>query len=98
MSGNSDRGAIPCDVETVLTASTDRLNAVFKAMEDRLIESMREMQTELLRAFAAFSQTQDLRLSKLEVNQSNLDTALSSRIQILEDRLHRIELKLGGVH
>ena len=76
----------------------DRLTTAAKATEDRLVEAMRGMQTELLRGFEAFSQVQTIRLRKVEIDQSNLDTALSGRIQVLENRLLQIELKLGGVH
>ena len=79
-------------------AMEDRLTTAAKAMEDRLVEAMRGMQTELLRGFEAFSQVQTIRLRKVEIDQSNLDTALSGRIQVLENRLLQIELKLGGVH
>ena len=38
-----------------------RLNDRFVGMENRLVETMRDMQTELLRAFAAEDQTIPLR-------------------------------------
>jgi hypothetical protein len=65
-------------------------------MEDRLVEKMRDMQTELLRGFAAFTEAQTIRLRKVEADQSNLDTALSGRVAVLEKRLLEIELRLGG--
>ncbi len=65
------------------------------AMEERLIEKMRDMQTELLRGFAAFSESQTLRLRKVEADQSNLDASLSGRVNVLERRLLEIELRLG---
>jgi hypothetical protein len=65
------------------------------AMEDRLVEKMRDMQTELLRGFAAFSEAQTIRLRKVEADQSNLDVALSGRVAVLEKRLLEIELRLG---
>ncbi len=64
-------------------------------MEDRLVEKMRDMQTELLRGFAAFSEAQTIRLRKVEADQSNLDAALSGRVAVLERRLLEIELRLG---
>jgi hypothetical protein len=66
-----------------------------EAMEERLTERMREMQTELLRGFAAFSTGQNIRLRKVEADQSNLDAALSGRVSVLEGRLLEIELRLG---
>jgi hypothetical protein len=64
-------------------------------MEARLVEKMRDMQTELLRGFEAFSSGQTIRLRKVEADQSNLDTALRGRVDILESRLSQIELRLG---
>ena len=65
------------------------------ATEERLVENMRKMQTELLRGFEAFSTGHTLRLRKVEADQSNLDTALSGRVEILERRLLEIEMRLG---
>jgi hypothetical protein len=66
------------------------------AQTEVLVEKMREMQTELLRGFAAFSEGQTLRLRKLEADQSNLDAALSGRVDVVERRLYEIEQRLGG--
>lgn len=54
------------------------------------------METVLLRAFAAFSEAQAIRMRKLEANQSDLDAAVSGRLAVLEKRLLEIELRLGG--
>ena len=59
------------------------------AIENRLVEKMRDMQTELLRGFAAFSEAQTIRLRKVEADQSNLDAALSGRVAVLEKRLSK---------
>jgi hypothetical protein len=67
------------------------------AMEDRLVEKMRDMQTELLRGFSSFSEAQTIRLRKVEADQSNLDAALSGRVNVLEKRLLEIEIRLGKV-
>ena len=45
---------------------------------------MRDMHTELLRGFAAFSEGQTIRLRKVEADQSNLDAALSGRVNVVE--------------
>jgi hypothetical protein len=66
------------------------------AAEARLTETMRDMQTELLRGFEAFSKGQTLRLRKVEADQANLDIALSGRVEVLEQRLQQIEQRLGG--
>lgn len=64
-------------------------------MEARLIETMRNMQTELLRGMAAHSAGMTLRMRKLEADQSNLDASVSGRVEILEKRLGEIEQRLG---
>ena len=71
------------------------LLALEERLTDRLTEAMRDMQSELLRGFAAFSEAQTIRLRKVEADQSNLDTALSGRVAVLEKRLLEIELRLG---
>ena len=71
------------------------LDGKFVDMENRLIEKMRDMQTELLRGFESFSTAQTIRLRKLEADQSNLDTSLRGRVDVLETRLTQIELRLG---
>ena len=73
----------------------DELRTHLEAMEGRLVEKMRDMQTESLRGFEAFSSTQTIRLRKLEADQSNLDVALRARVEVLESRLTQIELRLG---
>jgi len=71
------------------------LKQYLEAMEGRLVDKMRDMQTELLRGFAAFSEGQTIRLRKVEVDQSNLDAALSGRVNVVEARLRQIELRQG---
>ena len=71
------------------------LKQYLEAMEGRMVEQMRDMQTELLRGFAAFSEGQTIRLRKVEVDQSNLDAALSGRVNVVEARLRQIELRQG---
>ena len=64
--------------------------------EHRIVEVMRDMQTELIGGFEAFSKGQTLRLRKVEADLSNLDASLSGRMEILESRLQQIEQRLGG--
>ncbi len=71
------------------------LKTHLEGMENRLVEKMRDMQTELLRGFESFSAAQTIRLRKLEADQSNLDTSLRGRVDVLETRLTQIELRLG---
>jgi hypothetical protein len=78
-----------------LTAKIGDLTVKITGTEARLIEKMRDMQTELLRGFEAFSSGQTIRLRKLEADQSNLNTATSGRLDVVESRLLQIEVRLG---
>jgi hypothetical protein len=80
------------EMEARLVANTDQK---LEHMEDRLIERMRDMQTELLRGFRSFSEVQGIRLRKVEADQSNLDASLSGRFRVVEERLLQIEFRLG---
>ena len=75
----------------------ESFTARIRESEERMTEKMRDMQTELLRGFAAFSESQTIRLRKTEADQSNLDAAISGRVNTLEKRLLEIELRLGIV-
>ncbi len=61
---------------------------------EQTIEAVRGMQTEILRGFHAHSDGLTIRLRKIEADSSNLDAALSGRIEVLERRLLEIEMKL----
>jgi len=85
-------------VESKLAAVDSKfaeIRAEMVLMEDRLVEQMRDMQTELLRGFESFSVAQTLRLRKVEADQSNLDTSLRGRMDIMEARLLQIEFRQG---
>jgi hypothetical protein len=60
-----------------------------KAMEDRLIEAFRGSQTELLKAFYSFTESNRQRVSQLEGNQPSLIT----RVGALEDRTTDLQLR-----
>jgi uncharacterized protein YceH (UPF0502 family) len=83
------------ELKQYLEAMEGRIDGRMVKMEERLVEKMRDMQTELLRGFAAFSEGQTIRVRKVEADQSNLDAALSGRVNVLERRLLEIELRLG---
>ena len=78
-----------------LETMKSRLAENLEAMEYGLVEKMRDMQTELLRVLEAFSEGQTIRLRKIEADQSNLDSALSGRVNVLVSRLLQIDLRLG---
>jgi hypothetical protein len=83
------------ELKQYLEAMESRMETRMDKLEERLVEKMRDMQTELLRGFAAFSEGQTIRVRKVEADQSNLDAALSGRVNVLEKRLLEIELRLG---
>ena len=71
------------DVRTEMRAMDDRM----RAMEDRLIEAFRDSQTELLKAFYSFTESNRQRVSQVEGNQASLIT----RVGTLEDRMTNLE-------
>ncbi|SRR5260370_31162445 len=71
-----------------------RIDARFKGLESRLVEQIRDSQTELLRGFEKFQTANNIRMRKLEANLSNLDTSASMRLDGLEERVLEIEKKL----
>lgn len=81
----NDRNAVATkgDIEDV--------RAAMKAMEDRLVETFRDAQTELLKAFYSFGESNRQRVAQLEGNQS----ALIARIGTLEDRMMELERKIN---
>ena len=79
-----------------IDARFQQIDARFQQLEDRILEAMRDMQTELLRGMAAHSGGMTLRIRKVEADQSNLDASLSGRVEILEKRLGEIEQRMGG--
>jgi len=88
-------GALEARFDDKLADLETRIDGKLDALEARLTEKMRDMQTELLRGFESFSTSQTIRLRKLEADQSNLDTSLRGRVDVLESRLLQIELRLG---
>lgn len=63
-------------------------------MEARLVELIRDSQTEILRGFEKFQTANTIRMRKMEANHSNLDTSSSLRLDNLEERVLEIEKKL----
>jgi hypothetical protein len=82
------------DLEDRIDTRFKEQDTHLKAMEARLVEKIRDSQTELLRGFEKFQTANFIRMRKLEANLSNLDTASSMRLENLEERLLEIEKKL----
>jgi SMC interacting uncharacterized protein involved in chromosome segregation len=72
---------------------TDLKEALGKT-EERLIEAMRKMQTELLRGFERINAAQNIRIRKVEADQSNLEAATSPRLVSIEEQLADIQIRL----
>jgi predicted metal-dependent phosphoesterase TrpH len=78
------------EVRTEVKAMDVRLNDRMQAMEDRLIEAFRDSQTELLKAFYSFTESNRQRVSQVEANQASLIT----RVGTLEDRITDLERRI----
>jgi len=63
-------------------------------IEEKFIETMRDMQTELLRGFAGHNTGLTIRMRKVEADQSNLDAATSPRLAQLEQQVTDINIGL----
>jgi hypothetical protein len=72
----------------------DALGAVETRIIDRVTELVRDAQTEVLKAFYGFAESNRQRLSQLEGNQG----ALINRIGVLEDRMLELERKVNFPH
>ena len=64
------------------------------ASEERLSEQIRDMQTELLKAFLPWQRDVKIQFRELEVNTGNSVQAIKERMNILERRLWEIEKRL----
>jgi hypothetical protein len=61
---------------------------------ERTQEMVRDAQTELLRGFASFAESQQIRMSKMTADISNIDASTNLRMIVLERRLLEIEKRL----
>jgi hypothetical protein len=76
-------GSDPATKQDVLDAA--------KASEDRVIETMRDIQTELLKAFYSFTASNQQRLAQVEGNEG----AVVARLGTLEARVTDLERKIN---
>jgi predicted metal-dependent phosphoesterase TrpH len=83
---NGNQPATKQDLAEVHTEMENRM----QAMEDRLIEAFRDSQTELLKAFYSFTESNRQRVSQVEANQASLIT----RVGTLEDRITDLERRI----
>ena len=87
------------DLEERLTGSmtelegrlTGSMQASQAALEERLTETMRDIQTEMLKAFYGFTQTVSARFQE----QDQTEISLKRRLATMEDRILEIEKRLN---
>jgi hypothetical protein len=79
------------DVEARINERHEMLRAEMGHTYADLKETMRDIQTELLKAFYSFGQSNSKRMIEIEGNEA----ALRSRVATLEDRVMEIEKRLN---
>ena len=67
------------------------LRSEMQPMYDSMVETVRDVQTELLKAFYSFGQSNNKRMTELEGNEA----AIRSRLGTIEDRLMEVEKRLN---
>ena len=88
--GSGNQPATKKDLAEVRTELKKELKAMedrIQAMEDRVIKAFRDAQTELVKAFYNFTESNRQRVSQAEGNQA----ALIARVGTLEDRITNLE-------
>ncbi len=78
-------------VETRLNERHEMLRAELGHTRENVIETMRDVQTEILKAFYGFAETNSKRLIEIEGNEN----ALRSRVTTLENRVLELERRLN---
>ena len=78
----------------VVTKGLAALESRLDVRMDSLSEQMRDMQTELLKAFLPWQEQVRMQFRELEVNTGNSVTTVKERMNILERRLWEIEKRL----
>ena len=83
-------------MELVLEISA-AVGAAVAEVEKRIIDHLNErtydVETKLLRAFANFNGSNDVRMRKIEADASNLNLSSTMRFDIIESRLTTLEAK-----
>jgi hypothetical protein len=87
---NGHEPATKADLTTLgeeLRSEMDQLRSEFQHGFDDLKETMRDMQTEMLKAFYGFAQSTDAKLKETEI----ADITLRQRLTAVESRLTEVE-------
>lgn len=83
----------------LLAESEQRFAARLAQCEEHIInrvaELLRDAQTDILRSFAEFQKDCTVQMRRMRADQRNLDTKVTQRIAIVENRLAEIEQRLG---
>lgn len=90
MARNMENGHEPA-TKADLREVAEQLRSEFHHEFDELKETMRDGQTELLRAFYSYAQTNDERLSAVEQD----SVPVRKRLAILESRITEVEKRLN---
>jgi proline dehydrogenase len=88
-------------VERVIEQVVERvveqvIEKVVEQVVEQVVAKSRDMQTEVLTYVANLAEPINTRIRHVEANAGNLETAERKRLAAIEDRLLRIEKKLGG--
>jgi len=71
-----------------------KIDGVQTRLRDEIGERVRDAQTEILRGFVAFQNSNMPRMRKMEADLSNINAPTSQRLEVLEERVLEIEKKL----
>ncbi len=70
------------------------MNALEQRLKEYIDERTRDLQTELLRAFADYNTSASIRFRKLEADTSNIDSSATQRLGELERQMSDFKLRL----
>ncbi|MGA2117794.1 MAG: hypothetical protein ABSH56_23930 [Bryobacteraceae bacterium] len=77
-----------------MVALEGNLKGDMVALENRLVEVVRDVQSEILRGFERYAAAEQIKFRKLQADLSNVDASTDRRLEIVEQRLYEIEKKL----
>jgi hypothetical protein len=77
-----------------MTQLRDYVDERFQTLKEYVDERTHDAETRLLRGFANYASTYELRMKKLSADVSNINTATDTRLAIIEERLAEVERKV----
>jgi predicted nucleic acid-binding Zn-ribbon protein len=81
-------------LDTKIDGLDTKIDGLETKLKDDMAELVRDAQTEILRGFVAFQNSNGPRMRKMEADLSNIDAATSQRLEVLEQRMLEVEKKL----